>query len=70
MFFRVFPWQNRPEATHTIKFNAAGHRNLILNWGQFGASKTHAAFYFKNQPILEQPVELITLYSENAAGKG
>jgi len=42
--------------------NAARHRNLILNWGPFGAGKTHAAFYLKNQPILKPNVELITVY--------
>jgi len=54
--------KNQKRELENTFLNAAGHRNLILNWGPFGAGKTHAAFYFKNQPILEQQVELITLY--------
>jgi len=49
---------------------ASKPHNLILNWGPFGAGKTHAAFYFKNQPILKPTVELITLYVKTPLEEG
>jgi hypothetical protein len=54
--------KTQKEQLENTYLNAAKQRNLILNWGPFGAGKTHAAFYFKNQPILKPNVELITLY--------
>jgi len=62
--------KTQKEQLENTYLNAAGHRNLILNWGPFGAGKTHAAFYFKNQPIFKQNVELITLYVRTPLEKG
>jgi hypothetical protein len=54
--------KTQKEQIENTYLNANKPRNLILNWGPFGAGKTHAAFYFKNQSILKQNVEFITLY--------
>jgi hypothetical protein len=52
--------KTQKEQLENTYLNATAHHNLILNWGPFGAGKTHAAFYFKNQSFLN--TEFITLY--------
>lgn len=60
LFWSGMVKQKKAISTKYEEISSSNYRKVVLNWGPYGGGKTHAAYYFQENPPVREDIQVFT----------